>query len=160
MRAVSLCSGIGAPETAMPHWNWLWCAEVEPAASAVLQHHRPTTRNLGDITAKDFVARALDWGIPDVIVAGTPCQAFSYSGLRVGLGDPRGNLTLVALRIWKEICDVAKGQGIAEPLFVWENVPGALSAPGNPFGHVLAALAGCDAVLPMPMGLTLSLIHI
>ncbi|MDT8872299.1 hypothetical protein RAA17_16625 [Komagataeibacter rhaeticus] len=28
--AATLCSGIGAPETAMPDWHWRYCAEIEP----------------------------------------------------------------------------------------------------------------------------------
>lgn len=34
--AATLCSGIGAPETAMPEWRWLWCGEIEPFPAHVL----------------------------------------------------------------------------------------------------------------------------
>ena len=46
------------------------------------------------------------------------CQAFSVAGLRKGLSDPRGNLTLVFLGI----IDRYKPRYV-----VWENVPGVLS---------------------------------
>jgi DNA (cytosine-5)-methyltransferase 1 len=38
--------------------------------------------------------RAGDVEAPDVLVGGTPCQAFSIAGLR-GLSDDRGQLTLL-----------------------------------------------------------------
>lgn len=119
--AASLCSGIGAPEVAMPGWRWAWCAEVEPFPSAVLaqRHGHP---NLGDISAPDFTARAIAAGIPDVLVAGTPCQAFSVAGKREGLGDARGNLTLIEHRS-KPAADGpryrALGNSMAVPVMRW-----------------------------------------
>lgn len=37
--------------------------------------------------------------LPDLIVAGTPCQAFSVAGARKVLADARGNLTLAFVEI-------------------------------------------------------------
>lgn len=130
LTAATLCSGIGAPETAMPEWRWLWCAEHEAFPSAVLAK-RFGHPNLGDITAPDFVERAVAIGIPDVIVAGTPCQSFSVAGLRKGLADPRGNLTLQTLKI----VDTLKPKR-----FLWENVPGIISIKDDPLGQFLDAL--------------------
>ncbi|WP_254655452.1 DNA cytosine methyltransferase [Roseobacter sp. MED193] len=31
--------------------------------------------------------------LPNLLVAGTPCQSFSVAGLRKGTADARGNLT-------------------------------------------------------------------
>jgi DNA (cytosine-5)-methyltransferase 1 len=62
MKGATICSGIGAPETAMPWVDWRWCAEIEKFPSAVLAHHRPNVPNLGDITAPDFIARAVAMG--------------------------------------------------------------------------------------------------
>jgi hypothetical protein len=110
IRAATLCSGIGAPEVAMPGWDWVWCAEVEafPAAVLAARHGRP---NLGDITAPDFVAHAVKIGIPEVLIAGTPCQAFSVAGHRDGLNDDRGNLTLRGLDIYEELDRAARSSG-------------------------------------------------
>ena len=36
MKAATMFSGVGAPELAMPDWDWLWHAEVDPFASAVM----------------------------------------------------------------------------------------------------------------------------
>jgi DNA (cytosine-5)-methyltransferase 1 len=119
MKAATMFSGIGAPEVAMPHWNWLWHAEIEKFPNAVMAHHHPQSTNLGDVNGKRFVERAEERGRPDVLVFGSPCQSFSVAGRRLGLDDPRGNLALVALGI------VAR---LKPGWFVFENVPGLLSS--------------------------------
>jgi DNA (cytosine-5)-methyltransferase 1 len=68
---------------------------------------------------------------PDLIVGGTPCQAFSVAGLRKGLADPRGNLTLTFLAILARY----RPQWVA-----WENVPGVLSENTGAFGAFLGGL--------------------
>lgn len=119
MIAATLFSGIGAPEVAMPHWDWRWHAEIEKFPSAVMAARHPQSVNLGDVTAHDFTERAAKIGRPDVLVFGSPCQSFSVAGKRLGLDDPRGNLALVAM-------------GIVDRLkpgwFVFENVPGLFSS--------------------------------
>jgi DNA (cytosine-5)-methyltransferase 1 len=142
-----MCSGIGAPETALPEWDWLWCAEVEAAPSAVLAARFPHSVNLGDLEADDFVERAVAVGIPDVLIAGTPCQDFSIAGLRAGLKGERGNLTMRALQIWEGLCRAAKFSGLPAPIFWWENVPGVLSDKTNAFGNLLGFLSGGDTAL-------------
>jgi DNA (cytosine-5)-methyltransferase 1 len=142
-RGVTYCSGIGAPEVAAPEIDWLYCAEIEKFPSAVLKHHRPHVPNLGDMMAPDFIARALEFGRPDIAVAGTPCQAFSVAGLRRSLEDARGNLTLRFV----EIIDATRPR-----LVLWENVPGVLSTKDNAFGCFLGALVGADTALVPPRG--------
>ena len=67
----------------------------------------------------------------DVLVGGTPCQAFSVAGLRAGLADPRGNPTLTFLSIAEQY----------KPRWVvWENVPGVLSDKTGAFGAFLGGL--------------------
>lgn len=118
IKAATLFSGIGAPEVSMPGWTWLWHAEVEKFPCAVMKARHPESVNLGDVNAEDFVERALAAGRPDAIVFGSPCQSFSVAGKRLGLDDPRGNLTLIGIGL------VAK---IKPKYAVWENVPGVLS---------------------------------
>ena len=133
MRAASLFSGIGAPEQARPDWRWLWSAEIEPFASAVLAARHPHSTNLGDVTADDFAERALAIGRPDIVVFGSPCQSFSVAGRRLGLGDARGNLALVALAVVR---------AVRPHWFVFENVPGLLSSEGGQdFATFLEAVA-------------------
>jgi len=87
--------------------------------------------NAGDFTkiGKD------DVGAIDLLAGGTPCQSFSVAGLRAGLDDPRGNLTI----------EFARLAGRLRPLWlVWENVPGVLSIDGGrTFGALLGMLVEC-----------------
>ena len=120
MNYISVCSGIEAASCAWHPLGWkpIAFSEIEPFPCAVLKHHFPHVPNLGDMT------KFHDW--PDfkpirinIVVGGTPCQAFSVAGLREGLADPRGNLTLTFLGV------VEKYQ---PEYVVWENVPGVLSS--------------------------------
>lgn len=149
--AATMCSGIGAPEMAMPGWRWLWCAEIEPFASAVLDK-RFGHANLGDITDPQFSIRAAAIGVPRVIVAGTPCQAFSVAGKRKGLSDERGNLTLKFTEICHALADAARLAGKPRPCVLWENVPGVLSDESNAFGCFLGEIVGADDALSPPRG--------
>jgi DNA (cytosine-5)-methyltransferase 1 len=128
----SFCSGIEAATAAWHPLGWrpAFFSEIEPFPCAVLAHHYPTVPNLGDMTK---VVGSAWRGRVDVLVAGTPCQSFSVAGLRRGLSDHRGNLTLAFVELVHDIL----------PEFVvWENVPGILSAQDNAFGCFLAGLVG------------------
>ena len=137
MTGATLCSGIGAPEQAMPWVEWQWCAETEKFPSAVLAA-RFDHPNLGDITAPDFIDRALSLKPPDLLIAGTPCQSFSIAGLRRSLADDRGNITLRFVEIVN---------AINPPVVLWENVPGVLNTKDNAFGCFLAGIVGASAPL-------------
>jgi DNA (cytosine-5)-methyltransferase 1 len=130
MRYLSVCSGIEAATVAWHPLDWKPVAfsEIEKFPSAVLAHHYPDVPNLGDLTKfKDWNHESID-----LLAGGTPCQAFSVAGLRKGLDDPRGNLTLTFLALASR----------ARPRWiVWENVPGVLSDKTNAFGQFLAGLA-------------------
>ena len=133
----TICSGIGAPEVASTGLGFTheFMAEIEAFPSAVLAHHWPHVPNLGDMTKIDGEA----WrGKVDVLVGGTPCQAFSVAGKRESLNDERGNLTLKFV----ELCDA-----INPAYVVWENVPGVLSTADNAFGCFLGSLSGNDGEL-------------
>ena len=159
MIGMTLCSGIGAPEVAAPWVDWRFASEIEPFPREVLQqrfdYKLPADQNQGE---------ALLWGdmtevtpdllrdrggpLPDLLVAGTPCQAFSIAGLRKGVEDERGNLTLKFVEICHAIVDARPDGKLA---VLWENVPGVLSDKGNAFGNFLGGLVGADnPLLPSP----------
>lgn len=148
----SVCSGI---EAATMAWHPLgmratWLAEIEPFPSAVLAYHYPTTPNLGDMTKLGAQVLAGKITAPDILVGGTPCQAFSVAGMREGLTDPRGALTIKYVELADAVDYVRAGQRKAASIVVWENVPGVLSDKGNAFGCFLGALAGEDCELQPP----------
>jgi DNA (cytosine-5)-methyltransferase 1 len=105
-------------------------SEIEPFPSAILKHRFPNIPNYGDLTK--HTEWPIEQGAIDLLVGGTPCQSFSVAGLRKGMSDPRGNLTLTYLGL----ADKIKPKWI-----VYENVPGLLSSNGGKdFGSFLGAL--------------------
>lgn len=156
MIAATICSGMGAPETAMPHWDWSFGSEIEKAPRAVLKHRyrmedarfsHDGPKLWGDFTTIR-VRHLLRLGIalPSFMVAGKPCQAFSVAGGRMSLDDARGNLTMEFLRLAHSFRRAGSLDG-----FLWENVPGILSMPDNAFGCFLAGIVGADAPLVSPL---------
>ncbi|CAM0047225.1 DNA methyltransferase [Vibrio phage K459] len=138
----SVCSGI---ESASVAWEPLgftpsWFSEIEPFPCAVLAHRFPAVANLGDMS---LLPEAVRWGAipaPDVLVGGTPCQAFSIAGKQESLADARGGLSLIYGDLLDAI-DEQRGAG-NEAVCLWENVPGVLSTKDNAFGFLLGLLAG------------------
>ena len=116
----SVCSGVGAPETAWHPLGWssAFMSEIDPQACAVLRHHNPGVPLHGDFTT----IQAGDYAAIDVLVGGTPCQDFSVAGLRAGMAGDRGNLTLQFLTLARRL---------RPRWLVWENVPGVLSSGGG-----------------------------
>ncbi|EQB1350995.1 Dam family site-specific DNA-(adenine-N6)-methyltransferase [Salmonella enterica subsp. enterica] len=142
----SVCSGIEAASIA---WEPLgmrpvWFSEIEPFPCAVLAERWPEVPNLGDMTKIAASIAVNEVTAPDLLVGGTPCQAFSIAGLRRGLADKRGQLTLAYVELVNAIDYSRIRQGLPPAIFCWENVPGVLSSKDNAFGCFLAGLAGED----------------
>ncbi len=146
---LSVCAGIEAATVAWHDLGFVPVAfsEIEKFPCAVLKHRCSKVPNLGDMTKFHLWPERCDCagkfpltpesikighlnvtihvcskcqGITiDILVGGTPCQAFSVAGLRKGLDDPRGNLALVFLALVRRY----------RPRWVvWENVPGVHSS--------------------------------
>lgn len=157
----SVCSGIEAASVA---WEVLgfspaWFSQFDPEhkykngpdfPSAVLAHHWPEVPNLGDMTKLAAKMRSGEMDAPDILVGGTPCQAFSVAGARAGLSDPRGQLTISYGELADAIDDRRAAAGLPPAIIVWENVPGVLSSKDNAFGAFLGLLAGEDCELQPP----------
>lgn len=160
MIGMTLCSGIGAPEMAAPWIDWRFASEIEAFPREVLRqrfgYQLPEDQNQGeallwgDMTeVTPDLLKSRDIPLPDILVAGTPCQDFSIAGLRAGTSGDRGNLTLKFVEIVHAIVDARPDGKLA---VVWENVPGILSDKGNAFGNFLGGLVGGDAPIQPPRG--------
>jgi DNA (cytosine-5)-methyltransferase 1 len=135
MRFLSVCSGMEAASIAFEPLGWkaVGFSEIDSFAAAVLATRFPNTPNYGDLTQHtDPTKWPISAGDVDLIIGGPPCQAFSVAGLRKGLADPRGNLTLTYL----SLVDRLRPEWV-----IYENVPGLLSVDGGrTFGTFLHAL--------------------
>lgn len=160
MIGMTLCSGVGAPEVAAPWVDWRFASEIAKFPRAVLRHRfgyqPPEDHNqgepllwddMGEVTPELLRSRGIP--MPEIVVAGTPCQAFSVAGARKGLEDARGNLTLKFVEILHAIVDARPDGKLAA---LWENVPGVLSDKGNAFGCLLGGLVGALDAIPAPAG--------
>lgn len=135
LKYLSVCSGIDAASVAWKDlpWKAVGFSEINKFCNQVLKYHYPETPNFGDLTqlheSENYQSAQFD-----VLIGGTPCQAFSLAGNRTGLDDDRSNLAL-------EYCRVL---GSKQPKwFIWENVPGCTStAGGEDFACLLSAWTG------------------
>ena len=97
----SVCSGIEAASVAWNHLDldFRWFSEIATFPNQLLQEKYPNIPNCGDMNLlpKKILSRTID--APDLICAGTPCQAFSLAGWKHGLNDARGNLALKLIDI-------------------------------------------------------------
>lgn len=138
MRYISLFSGIEAASAAWAPLGWepLAFAEIEPFCCELLEKRFPGVPNLGDVCGVDWSEYR---GKCDLIIGGSPCQAFSVAGKRKGLDDPRGRLMLEYARAVRDV---------APRWVLWENVPGVLSQDGGrAFGTLLGLLEDCGYAL-------------
>ena len=138
MNYISLFSGIEAASVAWEPlgWNPVAFSEIDPFCCDLLEKRFPDVPNLGDISGVDWTEYE---GSVDVVIGGSPCQAFSMAGRRLGLMDERGQLMLEFVRCVREV---------GPRWVVWENVPGVLSQDkGRAFGTLLGELEDCGYAL-------------
>lgn len=142
----SLCSGIEAASyTLLPMGIApLWLSEIAEYPSRFLAMKYPEHPNVGDMNYIPDMIYNGQIEAPDLLVGGTPCQAFSLAGWRKGVDDERGQLTLKYIDIIDAIDAKHEEKGEGKAVFFWENVEGALTDKTNAFGCFLAGLAGLE----------------
>jgi len=92
------CGQIALNKLGIKYSNYYAC-EIDKHAMAVTADNYPATKQLGSVTELE----AKDIPQIDLLIGGSPCQAFSMAGKRLNFDDPRGKLFFEYVRILKEV---------------------------------------------------------
>lgn len=101
MNVLSVCDGMSCGQIALNRsgikYKKYYSSEIDKRAIKVTQHNYPETIQIGDIT------KWREWNLPkiDLLLAGTPCQGFSFSGKGLNFEDPRSKLFFDFVEILK-----------------------------------------------------------
>ncbi len=99
---VSLFDGCSVGRAALPFKpTKYYASEVDGYAIQVAMRNFPDTIQLGDV--RNWRKWEVDWASVDVVLAGSPCQGFSYSGKRLAFDDPRSALFFIFVDIYNYI---------------------------------------------------------
>lgn len=101
MNVLSLFDGMSCGQIALNRIgikpDKYYAAEIDKWAMQITQKNFPDTIQLGDVTEVSFPE-----GEIDLLLAGSPCQGFSYAGKQLNFDDPRSALFWEFVRILKE----------------------------------------------------------
>lgn len=78
-----------------------YASEIDKHAIAQTQFNFPDTIQLGDV--ENWRSWNIDWKSIDIILAGSPCQGFSFAGKQLAFDDPRSKLFFVFIDILNHI---------------------------------------------------------
>lgn len=119
MNVLSLFDGMSCGQNALERagikvGNY-YASEIDKYAIKVTMVNYPETIHLGDITKwKEW---NIDWATIDLVLAGSPCQGFSFAGKGLNFEDERSKLFFVFVEILNHI-----KQFNPKVLFLLENV--------------------------------------
>lgn len=105
INVLSLCDGLSCGQIALTELgvpiNQYYASEIDKFAIQQTQHNFPKTIQLGDI--ENWRTWDIDFKSIDLILAGTPCQGFSFAGKQLAFDDPRSRLFFVFVDILNHI---------------------------------------------------------
>jgi len=103
MNVLSLFDGLSGAQLALNRagikYDKYYASEIDKYATAVTQYRFPDTIQLGDVTK----IKAEDLPEIDLLIGGSPCQGFSFSGKHLNFNDPRSKLFFEFTMLLKEI---------------------------------------------------------
>jgi len=99
---LSLFDGMSCGQIALNRANIsyekYYSSEIDKHAIKVAQHNYPNTIQLGSVTK----IKGTDLPQVDLLIGGSPCQGFSFSGKQLNFDDPRSKLFFEFVRLIKE----------------------------------------------------------
>jgi DNA-cytosine methyltransferase len=102
MNVLSLFDGLSAGQVALERAgikvDKYFASEIDKHAIKVTMANYPNTIQLGDVCN----IRASDLPKIDLLIAGTPCQGFSFAGKQLAFNDPRSALFFEYVRLLRE----------------------------------------------------------
>jgi len=103
INVLSLFDGISCGQVALERANIkvnkYFASEIDKHVIKVTQNNHPNTIQLGDV--KELNGKDLPQ--IDLLMGGSPCQGFSFSGKQLNFDDPRSKLFFEFVRLLKEI---------------------------------------------------------
>lgn len=78
-----------------------YASEIDKRAIRQTQHNFPNTVQLGDV--ERWREWNIDWSRIDLVLAGSPCQGFSFAGKMLAFDDPRSRLFFVFIDILNHV---------------------------------------------------------
>ena len=103
MKVLSLFDGMSCGQIALNRLgikvDKYYASEIDKYAIQVTQANFPETIQIGDVCD----IKAEDYQDVDLIMAGSPCQGFSFAGKQLAFDDPRSALFFEFIRLLKEI---------------------------------------------------------
>ncbi len=91
------CGQIALNKTSISYGKY-YASEIDKHAIKVTQHNYPDTIQLGSVTE----IKGTDLPQIDLLIGGSPCQGFSFSGKQLNFDDPRSKLFFEFVRLIKE----------------------------------------------------------
>ena len=103
MKVLSLFDGMSCGQLALNRLgikvDTYYASEIDKYAMQVTQANFPETIQVGDVCNLD----PNDFKDVDLMLAGSPCQGFSFAGKQLAFDDPRSALFFEVIRLLKEI---------------------------------------------------------
>lgn len=92
------CARVALERAGIPIRRY-YASEIDKHAITVAHKNYPDTVQMGTVTA----LKAKHFPKIDLLVGGSPCQAFSMAGKQLNFEDPRGKLFFEYVRIYREL---------------------------------------------------------
>jgi DNA (cytosine-5)-methyltransferase 3A len=105
MNVLSLFDGMSCGQIALKELgikvSKYYACEIDKFAIKQTQHNFPDTIQLGNIN--NWRTWGIDWKSIDLVLAGSPCQGFSFAGKQLAFDDPRSRLFFVFIDILNHV---------------------------------------------------------